>query len=741
VNEVKEGINHKSACLPFLVSLFALVFFSAAYFYQSGQHNENARFAQVRSLAEDGELNINRYAGRSADVVIVHGMLFPNKAPGGTLIAAPVWWCLSKILPWVTAKESSLYHFNTYLTTCFVVGFASAALCVLVYLLLELLLKESRAALVLCLAYAFGTIAFPFSTLFFSHQLAAFLAFASFFLLFFLCPRNSPAADSGPTVVISSFCLRHRKFMAFLAGFLIGIGTITEYPLALVAFALTAYVLLERELRKMSSVFVLGVVIGGAPHLYYNISAFADPFLIPYAIYARTADAPFHEHAQGFMGVSLPSLSVLCELLFGLQRGLFVVNPWLILLVPGLFAPLAAKSYRLELLLCLIVVLGFLAFNAGYSPGIVFSGGGASVGPRHIIPMLPFAVLLIAGLLRYWLVRLAFYPLALVSAGIMLMATAVEPRASYNYGNPVVDLFFRNYAASNLALHYDGVFNAELLTPNSVAFNLGKLLGLPGPLQLLPLFVFWFVLFSCLWSAATRRDQSKNIESPSGTQAVDSEPAKSFQVSLVSTRDYFRLSVKVQQVVLASVIIGCYLVVLFLIPVSHALNDTAEGSHLRGLFGTYVADLPWDSCRSQASPKKTAISEKLTRVDEYILFPWEEIPAPINGPFSVKWTGILHLDAYAYYGFATISDDGSCVYIDGNLVVDNWGVHGSKMAEGFVYLDSGTHEIEVRYANEQFLGRMYLLWALPGSDYQPIPSKYLFPRFEDWTVEEKREHK
>ena len=103
------------------------------------------------------------------------------------------------------------------------------------------------------------------------------------------------------------------------------------------------------------------------------------------------------------------------------------------------------------------------------------------MGPRHIIPMLPFAAILLAPALSAPISALLVYAAGLVSAAIMLMATAVEPRVPYEYENPVRDLFWYQYKRANFALEPNGVFGSELLTDNSVAFNLGKLFGLPGP--------------------------------------------------------------------------------------------------------------------------------------------------------------------------------------------------------------------------------------------------------------------
>jgi hypothetical protein len=59
--------------------------------------------------------------------------------------------------------------------------------------------------------------------------------------------------------------------------------------------------------------------------------------------------------------------------------------------------------------------------------------------------------------------------------------------------------------------------------------------------------------------------------------------------------------------------------------------------------------------------------------------------------FRAKWFGYLAVGRAAEYTFATTSDDGSMLSIDGQLVVDNGGVHGPQEATGRIRLDPGAH--------------------------------------------------
>ena len=86
----------------------------------------------------------------------------------------------------------------------------------------------------------------------------------------------------------------------------------------------------------------------------------------------------------------------------------------------------------------------------------------------------------------------------------------------------------------------------------------------------------------------------------------------------------------------------------------------------------------------------------------------------INGVFDVKESGT--------YTFYTNSDDGSKLWVDGALMVDNWGLHGPRWRDGSVTLHQGIHDIKVEFF-ENFGGAKLLAeYSGPdtGNDRKPI---------------------
>jgi hypothetical protein len=75
-------------------------------------------------------------------------------------------------------------------------------------------------------------------------------------------------------------------------------------------------------------------------------------------------------------------------------------------------------------------------------------------------------------------------------------------------------------------------------------------------------------------------------------------------------------------------------------------------------------------------------------------------PRRRNENFAFEYSGYLLIPAEDVYSFYTDSDDGSRLYIDGKLVVDNDGLHGMLEKEGTVTLAEGYHSFRVGYFNK-----------------------------------------
>ncbi len=120
---------------------------------------------------------------------------------------------------------------------------------------------------------------------------------------------------------------------------------------------------------------------------------------------------------------------------------------------------------------------------------------------------------------------------------------------------------------------------------------------------------------------------------------------------------------------------------------------------------------------------------------------WEPVAPPDS--YGVAWTGAIYIEEPGDYGFGTVSDDGSQVWIDGALIVDNseqqWWDWEDNIAEGSyvglypaeeggtdaligpLYLAAGFHSIEVTFYEAAHLDGIELWWLRPGAGESDIP--------------------
>jgi hypothetical protein len=65
--------------------------------------------------------------------------------------------------------------------------------------------------------------------------------------------------------------------------------------------------------------------------------------------------------------------------------------------------------------------------------------------------------------------------------------------------------------------------------------------------------------------------------------------------------------------------------------------------------------------------------------------------------FAIRYTGRFYVSKPGTYGFRLHSDDGSRLYIDRRLTINNDGLHPPRSASGNILLNQGWHDIMVNY--------------------------------------------
>src|SRR6185369_10587497 len=65
--------------------------------------------------------------------------------------------------------------------------------------------------------------------------------------------------------------------------------------------------------------------------------------------------------------------------------------------------------------------------------------------------------------------------------------------------------------------------------------------------------------------------------------------------------------------------------------------------------------------------------------------------------FGLEYTGTFKVKKSGRYFFSLTSDDGSKLFIDDSLVIDNDGLHSQRERSGEIDLDNSTHKIKLQY--------------------------------------------
>jgi PA14 domain len=103
-------------------------------------------------------------------------------------------------------------------------------------------------------------------------------------------------------------------------------------------------------------------------------------------------------------------------------------------------------------------------------------------------------------------------------------------------------------------------------------------------------------------------------------------------------------------------------------------------------------------------------------------------PKGLPDTFSTLWSGYLAVGEAGRYEFWTNSDDGSRLYVDGQLIVDNGGRHGMLKVQGTVALEAGPHQVTLEYFQGGGAYGLEWLWAREGATPTPVPDWLLSPR-------------
>ena len=480
--------------------LFVFFFVTYGYFFQGGGWNQNGRIYLTQAIINHGTFAIDAYKEDAPEMEFVNmgdwafykGHYYSNKSPGLSFLAVPPFAIGQYLLQHFThiANEQQVLY-CAYLSNLCTTVVLSSFLCLILFQVFSQLFQLAlTTSLLLTLFFGLGTLAFPYSTAFYSHQPAAFCSFSSFVIAMNI--RHGSLSRKAP--------------LAFAAGFLAGMGVLIEPSAIYLLAAVFLYLVWAKESRRYSIFFFTGCIPAGLTQGFYNSVCFGHPLASSYDY----ANGAVMKRINGSL-FDIPTLDTLWEMMIFPYRGLLITSPILLMMFPGALFFVRQKQWRSEAVMCVVTSALFFLFIASFHAW----PGGSAPGPRYLLPAYPWFFLIAVWAFKK-LPRL-FIITGCISILINLAITVVGIEIPKEIKNPVFDVILKNITAGKVSINplpfsrfenYPDILKlAEIenwdTMQNFNSFNLGELLFPHQLASIIPLLGFWIIWSLWLKSAVS----------------------------------------------------------------------------------------------------------------------------------------------------------------------------------------------------------------------------------------------
>jgi hypothetical protein len=144
----------------------------------------------------------------------------------------------------------------------------------------------------------------------------------------------------------------------------------------------------------------------------------------------------------------------------------------------------------------------------------------------------------------------------------------------------------------------------------------------------------------------------------------------------------------------------------------------AWGTGYGGLFGLYVRGLRGQYFHGTDFQKLVHQQRDATISVKNRAFPY---PDGRQDEISVRWEGQVRAPRAGTYTFHSASDDGQRLWIDGELIIDDWTHHAVQEKSATVELTAGWHDLRHEFFQGGGGAEVHLRWSGPGIERQIIP--------------------
>ncbi|HST04167.1 MAG TPA: hypothetical protein VLQ48_05465 [Chloroflexia bacterium] len=356
------GRNYHFALLLLVLGLYLLTMSGHTY-----SPDEETMLETSRALVTRGTWAMPP-SHTLVQVVGTDGNTYSQYGPAQSLAAAP-WTAVGLLVGELFPKDQAGFPLRLILSSYN--ALIAAGLVALFAALGAALGCTRKANIVGALALGFCTFLWPHSRTFFSEPLTALALFASFYMALVAISPDSAATTRVNLRLVASGAL-----------FALALATKVQYVVALPAFliyvawhaAQTNHPRKPQFAARSLLAWLLGLVLGALPLLYYDWSLFGSPFSTGYG--ASPTNILTNPLADGLLG-----------LLLSPGKGLLWYAFPLVLTIWGWWR--FARAHRAESVLIVALAVPIIVLFSLYA----FWHGDGSWGPRYLIPALPFLLL------------------------------------------------------------------------------------------------------------------------------------------------------------------------------------------------------------------------------------------------------------------------------------------------------------------------------------------------------------
>jgi hypothetical protein len=298
----------------------------------------------------------------------IDGKHYSRYGIGLALVEVPfyaVGHLISKHLP------SKIHDYITMFSVSLTNAFIAALLCLMFYIIALEFGYSEKTSFSLTVILGFGTYLWPYSRYGFSEPLLILFLLASFYAT--LIYKKTGAVSS---LIWAGFFLAATVAAKYNAIYMV--------PSIIIYFYSLIYRLPIKDQINRSAWFLTPFCLIMMLLSYYNYFRFGSPYFTGY-------QGPQEYFNLLYLRYSIP------ELLLSFGKGIIVFSP-IVLLSPLSFPFFIKKHDKEAYLFLLIIILNFLFIGS-----FKYWGGDLSWGPRLIMPILPFAILPLGGIIKKYL--------------------------------------------------------------------------------------------------------------------------------------------------------------------------------------------------------------------------------------------------------------------------------------------------------------------------------------------------